>query len=322
MKHPACWFEIPVRDLARATAFYTAVFGCALERADIDGNAMALFPDAAAAGGGIGGALARGESYAPSADGTRLYFATTDIAATLARVASSGGRTLYPRTSVGALGHVAEFEDSEGNRIALHEAPPGDAGAREPAAAHAAKSRPAPPELRFAPCDPVAEREALVAFLAGDRWEFFGTPVISAEKANAWIDEGFFASDEAESHWILGPAGERVGHIRLFDLLDPSPLFDLRIRSPHRGKGIGPVAVRWIVGHLFAAKPGLLRVEAQTRRDNRAMRAVLDRCGFAKEAHYREAWPDTDGTLHDGVGYAILRRDFESGRTTPVDFAG
>lgn len=27
---------------------------------------------------------------------------------------------LYPKTSVGELGFVAEFEDCEGNRIALH----------------------------------------------------------------------------------------------------------------------------------------------------------------------------------------------------------
>lgn len=183
-----------------------------------------------------------------------------------------------------------------------------------------ATPRPDPPAVRFIPCDPVAEREALVAFLGSDRWEFFGTPLIAGEKANAWIDEGFFASDEAESHWILGPAGERIGHIRIFDLLDPSPLFDLRILSAHRGRGIGLAAVRWIVDRLFARKPGLRRVEAQTRRDNLAMRRVLCRAGFVKEAHYREAWPAADGTLHDGVGYAILRRDRERGGVTPPPF--
>ena len=33
----------------------------------------------------------------------------------------NGGNILYPKTSVGDLGFVAEFEDSEGNRIALHQ---------------------------------------------------------------------------------------------------------------------------------------------------------------------------------------------------------
>ncbi|MCM4076910.1 hypothetical protein [Paractinoplanes hotanensis] len=44
-------------------------------------------------------------------------------------------------------------------------------------------------------------------------------------------------------------------------------------------------------------------------------------CGFVKEAHYREAWPGSDGRLHDTIGYGILRRDWLSGSVTPVDWA-
>jgi hypothetical protein len=50
------------------------------------------------------------------------------------------------------------------------------------------------------------------------------------------------------------------------------------------------------------------------------MRAVLRANGFAKEAHYREAWPAADGTLHDSIGYAILRRDWQSRSVTPVNW--
>ena len=64
------------------------------------------------------------------------------------------------------------------------------------------------------------------------------------------------------------------------------------------------------------------QVEAQTRRDNLAIRAVLRRCGYVKEAHYRRAWPDQHGTVHDGIGYALLRQDWERGTTTPVDWDG
>lgn len=35
-----------------------------------------------------------------------------------------------------------------------------------------------------------------------------------------------------------------------------------------------------------------------------------------KEAHYRDAWPGADGAVYDAAGYAILRRDWESGTTT------
>ncbi len=30
------------------------------------------------------------------------------------------------------------------------------------------------------------------------------------------------------------------------------------------------------------------------------------------------AWPSADGEMLDGIGYAILRSDWESGTTTPV----
>lgn len=118
MRNPVGYFEIPVLDLDRATTFYEAAFGEALERSEIDGHPMAFFPfdpDAP----GITGALAQGDSYAPGAQGARIYFKVDDIDATLHRVEAAGGRTAYPKTPVGQYGWVAEFEDSEGNLIGL-----------------------------------------------------------------------------------------------------------------------------------------------------------------------------------------------------------
>lgn len=112
------WFEIPVVDLDRAVAFYEAVFGVELERTTIDGHPMALFPEASP-GGGASGALAAGDSYVPSIDGTRVYFRVDDVAAVLARAEQHGGEVLYPVTDVSDQGRVAECCDSEGNRIAL-----------------------------------------------------------------------------------------------------------------------------------------------------------------------------------------------------------
>lgn len=119
----AVYFEIPVADLERAIAFYAQVFDCELERVVIDGHAMARFPPVSGART-ITGALAQGDSYAPGKQGARIYFDTESIDATLRRVAQAGGRVLYPRASIGELGWVAEFEDSEGNCIALSELPP------------------------------------------------------------------------------------------------------------------------------------------------------------------------------------------------------
>ncbi len=119
MKNPVAYFEIPVSDLDRAMKFYQAVFGYELERTSVDGNEMAFFPaDESAAG--AAGALAKGSSYVPSKQGVRIYFNPTNLDETLRKAIAAGGKELYPKTSIGELGWVAEFEDSEGNCIALH----------------------------------------------------------------------------------------------------------------------------------------------------------------------------------------------------------
>jgi uncharacterized protein len=117
--NPVVYFEIPVTDMNRATKFYKAVFDFDFEKNMIDNNEMALFPFSEAHSG-ISGALAKGEIYKPTKMGTLIYF-KTDIDATLKKVIQNGGQILFPKTSNGDLGFVAEFEDSEGNRIALHE---------------------------------------------------------------------------------------------------------------------------------------------------------------------------------------------------------
>lgn len=110
------YFEIPVTDLDRAVAFYEDVLGTSLDREVVDGHPMALFP--AADEGTVTGALAHGDSYVPSLDGTRVYFRVDDLGAVLDRAVARGAQVLYPRTAVGD-DEVAEVSDSEGNRIAL-----------------------------------------------------------------------------------------------------------------------------------------------------------------------------------------------------------
>lgn len=109
------WFEIPARDLDRARRFYEAVFGKTFSRETVDGYDMALFagPD------GPEGALVQGDVYVPGKAGPILYFRVADIDAVLNRANAAGGRTLYAKKDIGQSGWVAEFEDSEGNRIAL-----------------------------------------------------------------------------------------------------------------------------------------------------------------------------------------------------------
>ncbi|MFY8001104.1 MAG: VOC family protein [Candidatus Kapaibacteriota bacterium] len=116
--NPVAYFEIPVLDMERAVRFYSKVFDTDFTHEKIDGNEMALFP-LDKVGSGVSGALAKGEIYKPSTSGTLVYFQTQDIDKTLRKVQELECKVLYPKTSVGGNGFVAEFQDTEGNRIAL-----------------------------------------------------------------------------------------------------------------------------------------------------------------------------------------------------------
>lgn len=118
--NPVVYFEIPVKNIVRACKFYQSVFGFTFQEEVIDNNEMALFPFKNE-NSGISGALAKGEIYQPSINGVLIYFKTEDIDNNLSNAIENGGEILYPKTSNGPLGFVAEFKDSEGNRIALHQ---------------------------------------------------------------------------------------------------------------------------------------------------------------------------------------------------------
>ena len=119
MKHnnPFVYVEIPVNDMQRAIRFYETVFEIKLTTTIIDNIEMALFPSDEGKSG-ITGALAKGEIYKPTIDGVLIYLHTDDIDLRLERVIELGGEILYPKTDNG-IGFVAEFEDLEGNRIAV-----------------------------------------------------------------------------------------------------------------------------------------------------------------------------------------------------------
>lgn len=121
--NPVVYVEIPVTDLERAVRFYEAVFQFHLQRSEVDGYEQALLP-AAQGAAGASGALVKGDVYLPAKTGPIVYFGSDDIAATLKRVTAAGGTLLYPEKQLDGLGSVAEFEDSEGNRIALFAARP------------------------------------------------------------------------------------------------------------------------------------------------------------------------------------------------------
>ena len=117
--NPVSWFEIPVSDFNRAKSFYETILGVTLDENDIGGSKMGWFPWDQGAPGSAG-AIIKHEAYVPSHEGTMVYLSVADIESALAKIDANGGKTLMGKQSIGEFGWVAHFEDSEGNRVALH----------------------------------------------------------------------------------------------------------------------------------------------------------------------------------------------------------
>ena len=119
MKNPVNWFELPAENIERAIKFYREVFGYDMSAQDFGGLTMAFFPMDPKLPG-AGGALVQHEMYKPSHKGTMIYFSVDNIEGVLQKVSNYGGSVINEKSSIGEFGFVAHFEDSEGNRVALH----------------------------------------------------------------------------------------------------------------------------------------------------------------------------------------------------------
>lgn len=118
--NPVTWFEVPVTDMDRAIAFYEAVFQFDIQLVDFDGLKMGWFPNAGSVSGATG-SLIQHESYIPSHSGTLIYFSSRDVSQELGRVEAAGGKVMREKTQISPEhGYMGVFEDTEGNRIALH----------------------------------------------------------------------------------------------------------------------------------------------------------------------------------------------------------
>lgn len=117
--NPVNWFEIPATDLTRAKAFYEHVLELELSVQEMGPLKMAWFPMLQGAMGSTG-SLVQADGYEPSHKGSMVYFTVPSIERALERAQEKGGKLLFPKKSIGEYGFVAHFEDSEGNRVALH----------------------------------------------------------------------------------------------------------------------------------------------------------------------------------------------------------
>jgi len=119
-KNIVCWFEIYVKDIHRARAFYMAVLDEKInEVVDTQTLKMASF-----AGGKdrsvVSGALIQMEGTKAGdqkADNTIVYFITEDCTASEKKVLEAGGQVVKSKFPVDAPGYCSLCMDTEGNPI-------------------------------------------------------------------------------------------------------------------------------------------------------------------------------------------------------------
>ena len=121
LKNALSWFEIPATDIKRAKKFYEAIFDVQLNEMTLNNMLkMALFPTEE---GTVGGSLVEHKDfYTPGYQGPLVYLnANPDLQVILDRIKKSAGKVIVPKTQISPEhGDMAVFEDSEGNRVALH----------------------------------------------------------------------------------------------------------------------------------------------------------------------------------------------------------
>lgn len=111
------WFEIPVTDMKKASAFYEKVLNTKLIQDDTGPNPMAIFPTAD--DNGAGGHLYPGKP-AGAGTGNTVHLATPDakLEDALGRVEPAGGKVLSPIIEI-PTGRFAYCLDPDGNSIGL-----------------------------------------------------------------------------------------------------------------------------------------------------------------------------------------------------------
>lgn len=123
INHVTTWFELPVKDMERAKAFYAKVLETSFEDDEMDGFKMSIFDHKE---GAVSGMLVKADKYEPSTTGAVIYFnGGKELNDPLNRAVENGGEVVVPKMAIdeGKCGYFAQFLDSEGNRVGLYSYP-------------------------------------------------------------------------------------------------------------------------------------------------------------------------------------------------------
>lgn len=112
-------FEIPATDISRAINFYQAILDIKIEKMEMPGMEMGIFPYENQT---VTGVIMKGEGFKPAADGVTIYLNAGDnLQSILDKVTTNGGKIIVPKTAhADESGFFALFLDTEGNRLGLN----------------------------------------------------------------------------------------------------------------------------------------------------------------------------------------------------------
>ncbi len=112
-------FEIPAMDITRAINFYQAILNINIDKMEMPGMEMGIFPYEEQM---VTGVIMKGEGYTPSANGITIYLNGGDnLQSILDKVEENGGKIIVPKTAhADESGFFALFLDTEGNKLGLN----------------------------------------------------------------------------------------------------------------------------------------------------------------------------------------------------------
>ncbi len=118
-------FEIPAKDVKRASAFYSKAFGWQSNQfPNFEywslGTTMSDKDGRPTSPGAINGGMGKRGKTAP--ENVTVTIGVSDIDAALTNVKKLGGKAVGKKSSVGDMGWSAYFQDTEGNVIGLWQA--------------------------------------------------------------------------------------------------------------------------------------------------------------------------------------------------------
>ncbi len=122
MKNAINWFEIPAKDYERAKKFYSEILQLGITDHHMPEKNMkyGVFPYDIE-NNAVGGAIVEMEGLIPSIEGSTVYLNGGDnLNNALSKVVDAGGEVVMQKTEIGKDGFIAQFIDTEGNRVALH----------------------------------------------------------------------------------------------------------------------------------------------------------------------------------------------------------